>query len=191
MQIIHGADSRLLRVRIVNSPEDSIMAKRLSLVGLASLSAIMLTLLFNPVSARDGQDEHVAARRRTALQHATTQTVLAGILGRTIQLEFGLGDEEENPKFPVLTTGGAYRIQRDVGEAGNEHLLRFSGVVAPFEEKGRLLVTFETQMNHYNANDDETGTFDLEGSVIIKAGETMTLGVLGGETVTLTATTVD
>lgn len=167
------------------------MAKRLSLVGLASLSAIMLTLMFDPATAWEEQNEQVAARRRTAQQHVAAHTVPAGILGRTIQLEFGLRNAEESPKFPVLTTGGAYRIQRDVGKAGNEHLLRFAGVVVPFEAKGRLLVTFKTQLHHDNANEDETGTFDLEGSVIIKAGETMTLGVLDGETVTLTATTVD
>ena len=104
----------------------------------------------------------------------------------TIKLEFKLHGEEAET-FLVLSSGGDYAISREHSGPNFEDSLQFDGSTASADGK-KIQFTYAVVTMHEDRNEGERGDFTVKGSAVLKAGKETTLGQLGGQTLTVTAT---
>ena len=149
---------------------------------------VLLSLcLALPIVAADKQAKPaLKAKPRFELKLGGSLSKIALASAFTIKLEFKLHGEEAET-FLVLSSGGDYTISREHSGPNFEHSLQFDGSVVLADGK-KIRFTYAVVTMHEDRNEGERGDFTVKGSAVLKAGKETTLGQLGGQTLTVTAT---
>ena len=149
---------------------------------------VLLSLgLALPIVATDKQAKPaLKAKPRFELKLGGSLSKIAPAAAFTIKLEFKLHGEEAETLL-VLSSGGDYTISREHSGPNFEHLLQFDGSAASADGKKNQF-TYAVVTMHENRDEAERGAFTVKGSAVLKAGKETTLGHLGGQTLTVTAT---
>ena len=139
--------------------------------------ALLSLCLALPIVAADKQ-----AKPRFELKLGGSLSKIAPAAAFTIKLH---GEETET--LLVLSSSGDYTISREHSGPNFEHLLQFDGSAASADGKKNQF-TYAVVTMHEDRNEGERGAFTVKGSAVLKAGKETTLGQLGGQTLTVTAT---
>ena len=122
-------------------------------------------------------------------QPSSSGRKIAAIPGRTIRLLFKLsGEEGENESFQVLCAGGRFVIDLSHSGPDFEHTLSFTGNLTPTGAKDNIPITFHINQTHEDKNEGNRGQQTLSGSATLKPGKATSLGSLGEQIITVTAT---